>query len=291
MTPFQRDLQRARDRLLQGDPRTLETAESVRVEYAQRGDGPAVLISHPLYGGFDIGLGLARTYIGDGFRIIAPSRFGYLGSTLQDGATPATQADAYASLLDHLDVAQVVAFGYSAGGPSAIEFALRHPDRTTALVLMASALPGKTGAPPQWVARTLLGSDAFFWLLRRLMPTQLGRLMGVPAALQLTPEQRLAVREAEDSLFPIAPRKAGMLFDSYVSNPAVPGMPLEQVAVPTTIIHAKDDPMAAFDNAPQAAARIPRCRLVTIPTGGHLLLGSEQIVRDETRGAASPPEP
>ena len=290
MTAFRRDLRRAQDRLLQGDPRTLETAESVRIEYAQRGDGPTVLVSHPLYGGFDVGLGLARTYVGDGFRVIAPSRFGYLGSTLPDGATPATQADAYASVLDHLRVSQVVVFGYSAGGPSAIEFALRHPDRATALVLMASALPGKASAPPRWVARTLLGSDAFFWLVRRLMPTQLGRLMGVPAGLPLTPEQLDAVREAEDSLFPITPRTAGMLFDSYVSNPAVQGGPLEQVAVPTTIIHAEDDPMTAFGNAALAAGRIPTCRLVTIPTGGHLLLGSERIVRNEVRAAAGTPE-
>lgn len=88
---------------------------------------------------------------------LAPSLFGYLGSTLPEGATPATQADAFASLLDYLEVSQVVLFGYSAGGPSAIQFALRHRDRTTALVLMASALPGKAGAPPKFIARTCSG--------------------------------------------------------------------------------------------------------------------------------------
>lgn len=290
MSPFRRDLQRARDRLRQQNPQTFQVSESTRVEYAQHGDGPAVLVSHPLFGGFDIALGMARTYVGDGFRAIAPSRFGYLGSTLPDKATPATQAYTYASLLDHLEVPRAVVFGYSAGGPSVIEFALRHPDRTTALVLVASALPGEAGAPPRLVARTLLGSDAFFWFLRRFMPTQLGRLMGVPTGLHLTPEQRATVLEAEDSLFPIAPRKAGMLFDTYVSNPAVQDMLLERIAVPTTVIHAKDDPMAAFDNAARAAERIPGCRLVTIPSGGHLLLGSERTVRDEVRAVAGAPE-
>jgi pimeloyl-ACP methyl ester carboxylesterase len=289
MTAFQRDLRRARDRLRQGDPGTFQMAASGRIEYGQRGQGPAVLIAHPLYGGFDAGLGLARTYLGDGYRIIAPSRFGYLGSNLPKGATPATQADAYASLLDHLEVSQVVVFGYSAGGPSAIEFALRHRDRTTALVLMGSALPGKAGAPPKWVARTLLGSDAFFWLMRRLLPTQLGRLMGVPAGLRLTAEQRIAVADAEESLFPVAPRKEGMLFDLYVSNPAVQDATLELITAPTTIINARDDPLSAFDNAARAADRIPGCRLVVVPTGGHLLLGSESVVRDEVRALTSPP--
>lgn len=288
MTAFRRDLRRARDRVQRGDPRTLQTVASGRIEYGQHGEGPAVLIAHPLYGGFDAGLGLARTYLGDGYRIIAPSRFGYLGSTLPEGATPATQADAYASLLDHLEVSEVVVFGYSAGGPSAIEFALRHRDRTTALVLMASALPGEAGAPPKWVARTLLGSDAFFWLVRRLLPTQLGRLMGIPAGLRLTSEQRIAVADAEEGLFPVAPRKAGMLFDLYVSNPAVQDLPLELMTAPTTIINARDDPMSAFDNAARAANRIPGCRLVAVPSGGHLLLGSERVVRDEVRAVAGP---
>lgn len=288
MTAIQRDLRRARDRVRQCDPRTLQTAGSGRLEYAQQGEGQAVLVVHPLYGGFDAGLGLARTYLGDGYRIIAPSRFGYLGSTLPEGATPATQADAYASLLDYLEVSQVVLFGYSAGGPSAIQFALRHRDRTTALVLMASALPGKAGAPPKFIARTLLGSDAFFWLLRRLVPTQLGRLMGVPAGLRLTPEQRIAVADAEEGLFPVAPRKDGMLFDLYVSNPAVQDMPLELITAPTTIINAKDDPMSAFDNAARAADRIPGCRLVAVPAGGHLLLGSERVVQEEVRAVARP---
>ena len=156
---------------------------------------------------------------------LAPSLFGYLGSTLPEGATPATQADAFASLLDYLEVSQVVLFGYSAGGPSAIQFALRHRDRTTVLVLMASAPPGKDGAPPKFIARTMLGSDAFFWLLRRLVPTQLGRLMGVPAGLRPTPEQRMTVADSEEGPFPIAPRKEGVLFDLYVSNPAVQDMP------------------------------------------------------------------
>jgi hypothetical protein len=42
-----------------------------------------------------------------GVRVIAPSRFGYFGSTLPTDASPADQADAYALLLDHLGVDRV----------------------------------------------------------------------------------------------------------------------------------------------------------------------------------------
>ena len=103
--------------------------------------------------------GFAETYIGAGHQFAAASRFGYLGSSLPATARPADQADAYALLLDTLGIDRAAVFGYSGGGPSAIQFALRHPGRTTALILLASALPGKAGAPPKMVAQALLGSD------------------------------------------------------------------------------------------------------------------------------------
>ena len=73
--------------------------------------------------------GFAVTYIGAGHRFAAASRFGYLGSSLPGAALPADQADAYA-LLDALGIDAAAVFGYSGGGPSAIQFALRHADRT-----------------------------------------------------------------------------------------------------------------------------------------------------------------
>jgi pimeloyl-ACP methyl ester carboxylesterase len=51
----------------------------------------------------------------EGFRFIAPSRFGYLGTPLPDGAIAESQADAYLALFDHLAVDRVVVVGYSAG--------------------------------------------------------------------------------------------------------------------------------------------------------------------------------
>jgi len=66
---------------------------------------------------------------GPGFRVIAPSRFGYFGSTLPQGGTPADQADAYALLLEHLGVDRAVVVGFSAGSGSILEFARRHPER------------------------------------------------------------------------------------------------------------------------------------------------------------------
>lgn len=47
--------------------------------------------------------------------VIAPSRFGYLGSTMPAGATVAAQADVYAALLDELGIDRLDVLAISSG--------------------------------------------------------------------------------------------------------------------------------------------------------------------------------
>jgi pimeloyl-ACP methyl ester carboxylesterase len=282
MTRYRIDIDAARRRLAAREHHTIQTPYGA-VQYAERGQGPPVLFSHPLVGGFDVGLGCAEPWIGDGFRVIAPSRFGYLGSSLPQGAMPADQADTYALLLDALGIERAAMVGFSAGGPSVIQFALRHPDRTSGLILLGSALPGKAGRPPRPVAQ-LLFTDLVFWTLKAYLPTLFLRCLGMPKGFAPTPEQWTGILESEESLFPICPRKHGLLFDQYVSNPDVQGYPLEQISVPTLIVNARDDGLSAFENAASAAERIPGAELLAIDHGGHMLLGSEGlIVREVAR--------
>jgi 2-hydroxy-6-oxonona-2,4-dienedioate hydrolase len=177
---YRRDIRAAHERLAARDRRTLQHPRLGVVEYTTWGAGPAMILSHPLFGGFDVGAGLAQPYVGNHYQFVAPSRFGYLGSSLPRAATPADQADAYAWILDALGIQRTALLGYSAGGPSAIQFALRHADRTAALVLMASPLPGKAGRPPKPVAQLLYGSDSFFWALKQCAPSLFARILGMP---------------------------------------------------------------------------------------------------------------
>src|SRR5208337_1161039 len=131
------------------------------VEYATLGKGKPVLVVHGAAGGFDQALEMTGALAERGFGLIAPSRFGYLGSTGSSKLTPATQADAYAALLDRLGIGTAPVVAISAGAWSALEFAARHPDRCQALVLLvpANQLPPQTQNYGGAVVRAIFSSD------------------------------------------------------------------------------------------------------------------------------------
>ena len=98
------------------------------VQYSDVGHGPVILMIHGAGGGFDQGHEVGITLVNHGFRTISISRFGYLGSPMPKDASPAAQGDAYAALLDVLDIPEVIVVAASAGTPSALQFAIRHPE-------------------------------------------------------------------------------------------------------------------------------------------------------------------
>lgn len=85
------------------------------IEYVDVGAGTPVLISHATMGGYDQGLLQATAFLGDNFRYIIPSRFGYLQSGTPAEASFRMQADAFAYLLEEIHVEKVIVQGMSAG--------------------------------------------------------------------------------------------------------------------------------------------------------------------------------
>ncbi|MPZ85066.1 MAG: alpha/beta fold hydrolase [Actinophytocola sp.] len=247
------------------------------IRYLDIGEGTPVLLVHGMFGGTDAALRQLRPLVPGGFRLIVPSRFGYLGSSLPAGATPARQADAFADLLDHLGIARAAVLAVSAGATSALHMATRHRCRVSALVLLSPNAPGShqdRQEMPRVVARTLLGSDRLMWLLRHRFPARLTRLMGVPEDRPLGAADRARVDAELDGLFPVARRAAGVLFDAYVSNPAVNDCDLRRVIAPTLIVHARDDALMPCWGAVALSETILGSRLLVLENGGgHLMLG------------------
>lgn len=266
-----------------GPSRLLESPQGA-IEYADTGQGAPVLMIHGSGGGFDQGLAFAKPLMAAGLRVIAPSRFGYLRSTMPRDATPESQADAFAFLLDSAGLDKVVVIGGSAGALSAIQFAIRHPERCRALVLVvpASHAPdrpaGTNAAPALWpVIEAALGSDPLFWAAIKAAPAFMTRMVLAtdPAFLETAGEaERARVRDMLLHILPVSRRKAGLLMDMATAGDPPP-YPLETIACPVLAISAADDLYGTAASARHIAATAPDARLLVYGDGGHMLVGRQ----------------
>lgn len=251
------------------------------IEYTAGGSGPPVLVIHGSGGGYDQGELMVRALLGEQFHWIAPSRFGYLRSTFRDGATFDDQAHAYAYLLDRLGVKKVAIVTLSHGGPSALLFAVLHPERVSSLTLISAGVASSTEQNQAQANQkgellmTIFKHDPLYWSITKLFRKQLMELMGANDAViaGLAPAQRELVDQIIDFMNPVSPRSAGAAFDNKA---VMPNERISAIRAPTLIFHATDDTLQLYYNAKFAASTIPGARLVGFETGGHLLISIEQ---------------
>ena len=284
---YRRDMEAARGKLASLERHVVETPLG-RIEYIDRGEGPVVLVVHGITQGADGGLrDLATDLIPAGYRVIVPSRFGYLGSEMPDGATPEMQADAFAALLDAIGIGRVLVLAGSAGITSALHLAIRHHDRTRALLLVSANIPDPhqaKGLPPRAVFRAIFASDPVLWFMITYLPGLMARLsqvLRVPDGVQPTDEDVSKIRRAMEGVLLGKLRVKGEVFDAFVSNPAIDQIDLSEVPVPTMVVHARDDTGPPYPAAVAMARRIPCARVVTVERGGHLMLGRHSAAKHE----------
>ncbi|HEX7137883.1 MAG TPA: alpha/beta hydrolase [Vicinamibacterales bacterium] len=261
-----------------------------RIEFAEAGDGPAVLVSHGAGGGFDQGLWLGATFLTEKYRVVAPSRFGYLGTQLPVDASPEAQADAYVSVLDALQLDTVPVVGVSAGAPAAMQMALRYPERCSALALIVpmafapervivNSEGGLFGVFLNFIAQ----SDFFFWSATKVAHGALLKtILGTPIDVyeKATPAQRRQVNAVLHSIFPISRRTAGIMNDAVISS-TLTRYALEDIHTPTLVISVADDLYGTYEPARYTAQHIPGAKFIGFADGGHLLVGDETEVRSE----------
>ena len=111
------------------------------IEYRSVGKGTPILFVHGghsncneklCHKGFDL----------KKFQLITPSRPGYGKTPLNNNRTPKQAAELIVELINHLSLGNVIVYGISAGGLTAIELAGKNPKKVKKLIL-ASAISKK----------------------------------------------------------------------------------------------------------------------------------------------------
>ncbi|HYM34903.1 MAG TPA: alpha/beta hydrolase [Steroidobacteraceae bacterium] len=286
---YRHDLQVAHERISVG---IIAQTKCGPIEYASVGSGAPVLVVHGAGGGFDQGLDFGAPLAKRGFRVVAMSRFGYLRTPLPNDASPSAQADAHVCLMDALGLQRTAIIGASAGAPSALQFAIRHPDRCTALVLMVPAgyVPRADGAPSlktppgtDFLFDSALKSDFFFWVGPKFIrKTFIEAILATPPEVVRTAstEEQARIDTVIEHILPVTARRLGLQNDAVVTK-SLPRYDLESIRVPTLAISMADDLYGTYDVARYAVEHIPDARFVGYESSGHLWVGHQQEILDQ----------
>jgi pimeloyl-ACP methyl ester carboxylesterase len=186
---------------------------------------------------------------------------------------------------DALQVERAAVIGLSAGGPAALQFALRYPDRCPGLVMLSAITHRFTDI--LWILKALyfglMKINFLPWLLFHLNPAAVYQTNGVGRALlqqvSRNPRKMKLLRELVATSMLPAMRRTGMMND-WLQTTQMPPYPLSLVRAPTLVIHAVNDPVVPFEFGRFSAAQIPGASLLEVKDGGHFccVTHSETVV-------------
>ncbi len=234
-------------------------AETLQLAFVQQGKGRPFLLLHGGAGAGSI-MGLAGALAASACTVL-PTHPGFDGEPRPDRfARIDDLVLAYLTLLERLDLKNVVVVGNSVGGWIAAELALRKSPRIAGAVLL-DAVGIDTGSPDRTIAD--------------------------PAKI---PPPELLARAFHDPEFASALGDAATLAENeralrvYAGDPFMhdPGLRVRLAAMstPTLILWGESDRLVDLDYGRRYAASIPGARFEVVPMAGHL----PQVERlDDTR--------
>jgi pimeloyl-ACP methyl ester carboxylesterase len=280
---YQLSIANIRQQALSGS-RLIDTPHGL-LEYTDVGEGYPVLVSHGAAMGYDMVESVRQMLGNESFRLIVPSRFGYLRTPMPPDASFAAQADAFSDLLEALNISKVIVMGFSFGGPAALQFVLRHPEKSSALVMSMAVshnLP-PNNAMNQMMFQAIFRSDVSIWLLSNSYQPQFLQILGVSPLAQerMTTADKLYVQDLLRIMQPASARQAG-LFNDLTRGQDEIALPIETINIPTIVFHSKEDDLVSFEYGQYTAQHIPNAKFVLFESGGHLLVGCLDAIHKET---------
>ena len=258
--------------------RFCRSADGVQLAFARHGQGPplvraATWLTHLE---FDWESPVWRHWLEDLGRGHSVVRYDERGCGLSDRDVENLSLDAWVgdleAVVDAAGVDRFALLGISQGGPVAIAYAVRHPERVSRLVLYGSYARGRLHRDPSPEAReeaeVLQSLIRIGWgranaAFRRAFTT-----LFIPGAThaQMDWFDELQ-RVSSSSEVAVRIRQARNELD--VTDLA------ERVSTPTLVLHCRDDAVVPFAEGRRLATLIPSARFVALSSENHIVLAHE----------------
>jgi pimeloyl-ACP methyl ester carboxylesterase/DNA-binding CsgD family transcriptional regulator len=254
------------------------TADGVRIAFEQLGSGPPIVKSSHWMSHLDEDRDspLWRHWLSlltDGRQL---TRFDGRGSGLSEREPPALGFDGMVADLeavaDAAGLARFPVLGFCHGGPLAIAYAARHPERVSALVLCGTYSQGRAVRDPT------PRDEAERKMLLQLI--ELGWGQDSPAYRQVFATRALPVAPAEALASYCAIQRASATaaqaqrLTQLFWHIDVTDL-LARLCCPVLVLHARRDDLVPFSQGQLLAQRIPGARLVPLDSANHDLLENE----------------
>jgi pimeloyl-ACP methyl ester carboxylesterase len=251
-------------------------ADGVRIAYARVGSGPPLLktanwLNHlehdwegPVWGELFHRMSANHMLI----------RYDERGNGLSDWNARDLSLDAFVqdmeAVVEATGAERFPIFAISQGGCVAIEYAARHPERVSRLILVNAFAHGWR----TWSEAHIASAKAIKVLMANAWGTESPAFRQMFTTLMMpggSPQQWDwfdAMQRATTS-----PRNAARLFESFGRMDVRDR--LAEVHAPTLVLHSRDDQLIPATNGQEIAAGITGARFVGLPSNNHILLVGE----------------
>ena len=203
-------------------------------------------------------------------------RFDQRGCGLSDWSVEDISFDAWVkdleAVVDALELGRFALLGISQGGAAAVEYAVRHPDRVSHLVLYGSYGQGagnRVQTPEEAEER-----EALLTLMRRGWGREDPTYRQVFTA-NFIPEATAEQMDWFNEMQRVSASPENAVRTSVGTWEIDVSERLPQVSVPTLVLHGRRDACVPFEDGRKMAALIPGARFVPLDSKNHILLESE----------------
>jgi esterase len=234
----------------------------MKLHYKSYGSGEPLIILHGLLGSLDnwrsVSLELAQY-----FRILAPDQRNHGHSPHSDVMNYVVMAEDISELMDQENLRTAFLLGHSMGGKTAMQLALRHPERVAKLIVVDMA-PRPYSPRHAKIVSAMLALGLAKFQARRQVQEALA-----PAIPDLAVRQFLLKNLESDSAgalrWRIGLRQISLNYDSLRQSIDSP-LPFDH---PTLFIRGERSDFLTEGDLPAIQNLFPQARLETVPQAGH----------------------